>query len=145
METLKQRAGKIIRAKRIAAGYKRQGNLAEALGCDQSRVSQWESGKEMPDTAYRLKMHELIKTIDADFEPAVIRDNGEPNFEAAIERAAERVLSKRASTTLPDELIRALENATPAMMKTIRALLKLDPVTDFSLGVPEEPRSKKRS
>lgn len=103
VETVKQRAGKIIREKRIAAGFKRQGAFAEALGCDQSRVSMWESGKELPDRFYRDKMHALIKTVESDFE-GVVSLNVDSRILSTLEQAAESVFSKyRSKLELPTD------------------------------------------
>lgn len=99
-ESLKSRIGKLIRDKRLQAGYHRQGQLAEALGCDQSRVSRWESGREMPDSSYRKKLHSLIHTTEKDFTH--VRSAGlDDEIAEAIERGARKVLANSMSIKSP--------------------------------------------
>ena len=55
----------IIRELRKAAGFT-QVTFAEAMGVTQSTVSQWESGRVLPDTAKLPKMAEVLGCSVAD-------------------------------------------------------------------------------
>ena len=54
-----------IRELRKAAGFTQE-RFAEAMGVTQSTVSQWESGRVLPDTAKLPKMAEVLGCSIAD-------------------------------------------------------------------------------
>lgn len=56
------RLGELLRARRVAAGLT-QDALAAAVGRTQPTVSEWESGKQIPDLS---ALHEISKALPGD-------------------------------------------------------------------------------
>lgn len=60
MDNYKRIIGKKIRERRLEMGIKTQGDLAKLLDTDQSRVSRWERGQNLPDQKYRKQLLDIL-------------------------------------------------------------------------------------
>lgn len=64
MKTFKELFGERIQSFRIKAGFPSQQALAEAMGIDRARVSDWERGKHEPKGELRITLLRLIKASE---------------------------------------------------------------------------------
>ena len=64
--TLASGWGDLIKAKRPDAGYRRQEDLAAALGVPQATVSRWESGEHAPSGHRQLVLIRLLGITDVE-------------------------------------------------------------------------------
>lgn len=61
MESYKKLIGNKIKKRRIELNILTQEMLAELVEVDQARVSNWETGKNLPDPKYKLKLSKVLK------------------------------------------------------------------------------------
>ncbi len=88
--------GQKIRRRRIEKGFATQAELAKKLGTDQSRVSRWERGENLPDEMYHDALLEALESDDSLLDIDV----------------REKIKAKTVAEMAPDELIEAIAIAT---------------------------------
>lgn len=64
MKTFKELIGQRIQEYRIRAGYQSQQALADAIGIDRSRVSEWERGVHEPKGELRARLLERLRATE---------------------------------------------------------------------------------
>lgn len=68
LESYKKLIGKKIQRRRVELGIDSQESLAGKVGVDQSHVSKWESGKNLPEGKLRRTIADVLKVSDDFFE-----------------------------------------------------------------------------
>ena len=108
--------GKKIKKRRKQLGFKTQKDLAAALGTDESRVSRWESGQNIPDRTFKKVICKVLK-VDMQFFESI-----ENNDEDASNKSTPELISS-IITLLP-----ALSQTELSLiLSTTRNLIKVRP------------------
>jgi transcriptional regulator with XRE-family HTH domain len=68
LDNIRRLLGQKIRERREEKGFKTQGDLAAKLGVDQSRISKWETGANLPDDESKQILKTALEVDDAFFD-----------------------------------------------------------------------------
>lgn len=105
---LYMKLGERIKAARLAAGYKRQKDLSDALGCERATVTMWETDK--------------VGKIGGEYLPALSRLLGRsPEYLQTGKENKVAESLKLAKLTPAEKDIKALQMAVSALVRTMTA------------------------
>lgn len=68
MESYKRLIGKKIQKRRIEMGFATQSDLAAKVGVDQSQISRWESGANIPEGTLKKDLGDALGVAEGFFE-----------------------------------------------------------------------------
>ena len=81
LKNFKRLVGQKIQERRVQMGFKTQGALAEKLGIDTSRVSDWERGAHLPQGKLKDELLKLLKSDESLIDIDLDDSPGEPPSE----------------------------------------------------------------
>lgn len=71
LKKIRKRIGELIAQRRTELGYKTQAEFAEALETDQSKISRWENGVNLPEGKSLQKVCEALQISEDYFDKAI--------------------------------------------------------------------------
>lgn len=126
MNNLKKTIGKKLRAKREEKGFSTQASFAKAIDADQSRVSRWETGDNVPDSSYRARINEVLGVTD-DYWFSDLTTAPPPKVTSLLEVIKNQEQEIAELRELALKLSQAHENPHPHIPQDILERLPKDP------------------
>lgn len=121
-----------------------QAKLAERMGTEAPTISRWENGEFLPTGEAIDRLTGALEITPEKFLESMGPDKGsDESVVEAIKRAAASFTASPSESSIPADILDALENAAPHELEAVRAVLGIHEILTRQKQGPQKQRSVK--